>query len=85
MNIDKIAPSFFEKLQPKSTISKEIEKKIGKNILNQLILARKNNIRTILSFSSDNLQWLFLKHRRLKLSSVILSGANLLGHQRLLF
>ena len=68
MNIDKIDPSFCKKLQPKSTISKEIEEKIGKNILNQLLLARKNNIRAILSFKNENNRKKFVqKNKDLKI------------------
>ncbi len=53
MNIGKINPHFLEKLQLKSTISKEIEDKISKNILEQLIMARNPNIRTIVSFKNE--------------------------------
>ncbi len=50
MNVDKIHPSFLEKIKLKPIISKEIEERIGKSTLDQLILAREFKIKTIISF-----------------------------------
>lgn len=70
MNVDKIYPSFLEKIKLKPTISKEIEERIGKSTLDQLILARESKIKTIISFKSDSDQKKFIQnHKNLEIIS----------------
>ncbi|MBA7681581.1 hypothetical protein ES703_89921 [subsurface metagenome] len=70
MNVDKIHPSFLEKIKLKPIISKEIEERIGKSTLDQLILSRESKIKTIISFKNDSDRKKFIKnHKNLEIIS----------------
>ena len=70
MNVDKIHPSFLEKIKLKPIISKEIEERIGKSTLDQLISARESKIKTIISFKNDSDRKKFIKnHKNLEIIS----------------